>query len=45
MKYRFSLCWWECVGFDGEGCDAQLVYDEDLTRGAEAGIPSVTVQP
>jgi hypothetical protein len=32
MRYRVPLCWWECVGFDGEGCDAPVVRDEDLAR-------------
>jgi len=61
MKRREHLCWWECLGFDGEGCDAwltdtdisagisergvQVVYDEDIRRGAGSGIPGVTVTP
>ena len=36
--------WWECHGFDGEGCRTQIVYDEDLTRGTAAGIPNVEVR-
>jgi len=24
MKYRDHLLWFECVGFDGEGCPARL---------------------
>jgi hypothetical protein len=28
MKHRFDLKQWECVGFDGEGCDAAAVPDE-----------------
>jgi len=27
MKHRFAPYWWECVGFDGEGCDS-LFTDE-----------------
>ena len=45
MRYRVALMWWECPGFDGEGCGVQVVYDEDLARGTEAGIPGVTVLP
>ena len=45
MKYRFALKWHECPGFDGEGCGTQIVYDEDLARGADAGIPNVEVRP
>jgi hypothetical protein len=43
MKYRFALDWWECLGFDGEGCDVQIVYAEDVVLGAESGIPGVRV--
>ncbi len=45
MLRREPLCWWECAGFDGEGCSTQIVYDEDLVRGADAGIPNVEVRP
>jgi hypothetical protein len=45
MRRRESLCWWECVGFDGEGCGMQVVYDEDLARGTASGIPNVEVRP
>lgn len=46
LKYRFGLKWYECVGFDGEGCeDTMIVYDEDLARGADTGIPNVEVRP
>lgn len=37
--------WWECHGFDGEGCGTQIVYDEDLHRRADSGIPNVEVRP
>jgi hypothetical protein len=30
MLYRPIPRWWECVGFDGEGCGTQLLYDEDV---------------
>jgi hypothetical protein len=43
MLRREPLGWWECAGFDGEGCGTQIVYEEDVTLGAEAGIPGVTV--
>lgn len=43
MKYRPDFRWWECLGFAGEGCDVQLVYDEDIKR-IEAGIPGVKVE-
>ena len=42
MKRRYHLFWWECVGFDGEGCGVQIVYDEDITR-SRGDIPGVTV--
>ena len=29
MRHRFELKLWECAGFDGEGCDAPAVRDED----------------
>lgn len=45
MLYRFPLKWWECHGFDGEGCSTQIVYDEDLARGTASGIPNVEVRP
>jgi len=45
MKRREALLWWECPGWDGEGCPVQLVYDEGLRRVADAGIPGVTVLP
>lgn len=32
MKYRPAMMWHECAGFDGEGCDAPAVRDEDLAR-------------
>jgi hypothetical protein len=28
MKYRAAMKWWECVGFDGEGCC--ILTDEDI---------------
>lgn len=37
MRYRAPLCWWECLGFDGEGCHVMIVYDEDIARGLESG--------
>jgi hypothetical protein len=45
MRYRFDTRWHECLGFDGEGCSTQLVYDEDLARGPASGIPNVEVRP
>lgn len=45
MRRREQLFWWECAGFDGEGCGVQIVYDEDIRRGAGSGIPGVTVTP
>ena len=42
MKHRPSLSWWECPGFDGEGCSTQIIYDEDLRRDT-SNIPGVTV--
>lgn len=27
LHYRPLFRWWECVGFDGEGCDTMLLYD------------------
>lgn len=44
MRYRPALGWWECPGFDGEGCDVQIVYAEDVRRGAGSGIPGVEVE-
>jgi hypothetical protein len=35
MKYRFEMKWRECAGFDGEGCDAPVVRDEDLARAGD----------
>lgn len=47
MKYRFPVAWWECLGFDGEGCGVQIVYLEDAGRAVRSGspIPGVTVIP
>lgn len=45
MKHRFALDWWECVGFDGEGCGVQLVYAEDIERSEASGIPGVKIVP
>lgn len=40
MKYRPALMWHECVGFDGEGCDAPVVRDEQLARaGVVVSVP------
>jgi hypothetical protein len=44
MKYRPELRWWECLGFDGEGCGVQIVYIEDVALGPAAGIPGVQVE-
>jgi hypothetical protein len=40
MHYRPKFNWWERLGFDGEGCDRQLVYAEDaaLRMPPESGI-------
>ena len=43
MKWRERLLWWECPGFDGEGCGVQIVYEEDVRLGPAAGVPGVTV--
>jgi hypothetical protein len=43
MKYRFALDWWECPGFDGEGCNVHLVYQEDVQLGPDSNIPGVRV--
>lgn len=45
MKYRLRPNWWECVGFDGEGCGVQIVYAEDVTLGVNSGIPGIDVLP
>lgn len=42
MKYRAPLGWWECPGFDGEGCSVQIIYDEDLRRDT-SNIAGITV--
>ncbi len=42
MKHRPPLGWWECPGFDGEGCPVQIIYDEDL-RLDTSNVPDVTV--
>lgn len=45
MRYRFTTRWYECPGFDGEGCGVLLVYDEDLARGLATGDrPGITVR-
>lgn len=41
MKYRFDTRWYECVGFDGEGCDAPVAREEDLAD--VVSIPAVEV--
>jgi hypothetical protein len=40
MKYRFPLDWWECVGFDGEGC-CKLIAEEayDLLQYPPIPVP------
>ena len=43
MRRRPLLYWWECLGFDGEGCGVQVVYDEDLACCEASHIPGVTV--
>ena len=43
MLWRDALGWWTCAGFDGEGCGVQIVYEEDVRLGPEAGISGVTV--
>jgi hypothetical protein len=43
MKWREGPGWWECFGFDGEGCGVQIVYEEDARLGPASGIPGVTV--
>jgi hypothetical protein len=37
MHYRTKFNWWECLGFDGEGCDRPLVYAEDAALRPTAG--------
>jgi len=44
MRYRFALDWWECVGFDGEGCTVPIVYSEDIFGCDPSGMPGVTVR-
>lgn len=40
MRYRFAEKWHECAGFDGEGCDAPVVRDEDLAGVDVTSVPS-----
>jgi hypothetical protein len=42
MKHRLGLKLWECVGFDGEGCDAPVVRDE--YHADIVSIPAAEVQ-
>jgi hypothetical protein len=42
MIYRMGCDWWECVGFDGEGCSVPLVSSEDAAR-EDHGIPGIRV--
>jgi hypothetical protein len=44
MKYRPPLCWWECLGFDGEGCNVMIVYDEDIARETATAWDGITVR-
>lgn len=44
MRYRAPLCWWECVGFDGEGCDAPVVRDEYLARTDVVSVPDAEAE-
>lgn len=32
MQYREALSWWVCNGYDGEGCTAGPVTDEQIER-------------
>jgi hypothetical protein len=32
MHWRPGPDWWECLGFDGEGCGTQIFYLEDAHR-------------
>lgn len=41
MRYRPRFHWWECAGFDGEGCPLIFVTDE-LVYYAVADPPGVT---
>lgn len=43
MKWRPGLDWWECLGFDGEGCGVQIIYIEDVERCGGGHIPGVRI--
>lgn len=43
MLRRENLFWWECWGFDGEGCPARIVYDDDLKYPGNNSMPGITV--
>jgi hypothetical protein len=47
MKYRFDARRYECVGFDGEGCDAPAVDEEkafvDVTSIPDAAAKRLAV--
>lgn len=32
MKHHVKKCWWECHGFDGEGCPLSNITDELIKR-------------
>jgi hypothetical protein len=32
MKHNVKMLWWECHGFDGEGCDLNNITDELIRR-------------
>ena len=47
MRWRPGLYWWECLGFDGEGprdCGVMILYEEDVKRGTDSGIPGVSIR-
>lgn len=43
MKFRFDRNWWECPGFDGEGC--RVVRAEEVACGTASDTPNVEVKP
>ena len=41
MRYRAKYCWWECLGFDGEGCALGMLADEIVYYAI--AVPGVTI--
>lgn len=46
MRYRTAPHWYECPGYDGEGCEVPVVYAEDAALALDAGaaLPGVEVK-